>query len=693
MSRPIFDTGKDYQKKTATWVRQRVADRQGRCFLDNGDQSGVILADGVGMGKTWEALAASVLIIYGLRLRKRKGRILIVCPPNLITKWEDELSTSSDFRNRLSKWVRLHNTRTAIIIEETLASVVPVRRSAHVKTTKKYGKRKIESGTYIVSHGLLQKNGTCLKAICNQKWDVIIIDEAHQIKARKALINVDDKSDGKRCKHKILLSATPFQLNPKEWNDLAHLIVDGKTILKHPEVKVYLKAVDERFKSHKANGPTKQQVRDAENILKKVVARTFPIKSNRTYSMLLPDGETKEIQGRIDELDDETIQNIFQYIEAHYELGDIVNNFEKAYLKYRYNLATNEDRTFVATRLRRFLSKGEPKATSPRLEMLRRWSKHTWVSDLNDTIKDGYPRKTIIFTTWVGHRDEGEAESLRKLLSITFNDALQDVRSKNCNNWDIWQRKGAYWIRNLKLKIPETVKYSAWEKCRDQLPIILDRLANDELCSVIAGAQKRFRQSFHNQIQKQLIAIETAWHDYTKSESRNSYEGLGARRRLNDALRVFERWGEKHGLRNVERYTGNENRSALDRVAAGFREVMQPWVLVASNVGAEGIDLQTYTRRIVHYDLEWNPARMEQREGRGDRVGRLLREELAILYCLVPRTYDERMFHQFVARDRWHGVLLGKGGAKLAEDDHNQHVRLEAAKFIKKVRLNLSPKK
>lgn len=87
----------------------------------------------------------------------------------------------------------------------------------------------------------------------------------------------------------------------------------------------------------------------------------------------------------------------------------------------------------------------------------------------------------------------------------------------------------------------------------------------------------------------------------------------------------------------------------------------------------------------MHYDLEWNPARMEQREGRGDRVGR----KLEILYCLVPDTYDERMFHQLVARDRWHGVLLGKPALRL------EAVDLEApilgSKRLQKLRLDLRP--
>ena len=45
-------------------------------------------------------------------------------------------------------------------------------------------------------------------------------------------------------------------------------------------------------------------------------------------------------------------------------------------------------------------------------------------------------------------------------------------------------------------------------------------------------------------------------------------------------------------------------------------------ILIASSVGQEGIDLQTYCRHVVHFDLEWNPARMEQREGRVDRQGK-----------------------------------------------------------------------
>ena len=85
MSRPIFNTGKNYQTATATWARRRLADSSGRCFAHAGDQHGVLLADSVGMGKTWEALAAATLILHGSQKGKR-GKVLVLCPPNLVTK-------------------------------------------------------------------------------------------------------------------------------------------------------------------------------------------------------------------------------------------------------------------------------------------------------------------------------------------------------------------------------------------------------------------------------------------------------------------------------------------------------------------------------------------------------------------------------------------------------------------------------
>lgn len=47
---------------------------------------------------------------------------------------------------------------------------------------------------------------------------------------------------------------------------------------------------------------------------------------------------------------------------------------------------------------------------------------------------------------------------------------------------------------------------------------------------------------------------------------------------------------------------------------------LAPRHLITTDVAAEGLDLHR-AERVVHYDLPWTPARMEQREGRARRVG------------------------------------------------------------------------
>ena len=44
-------------------------------------------------------------------------------------------------------------------------------------------------------------------------------------------------------------------------------------------------------------------------------------------------------------------------------------------------------------------------------------------------------------------------------------------------------------------------------------------------------------------------------------------------------------------------------------------------ILLGTDAAAEGLNLQTTARYVIHYDLPWNPSRIEQRNGRVDRHG------------------------------------------------------------------------
>ena len=41
-----------------------------------------------------------------------------------------------------------------------------------------------------------------------------------------------------------------------------------------------------------------------------------------------------------------------------------------------------------------------------------------------------------------------------------------------------------------------------------------------------------------------------------------------------------------------------------------------PFILLLSQVGAEGLDMQKACKTVIHHDLHWNPTVLEQREGR-----------------------------------------------------------------------------
>ena len=44
-------------------------------------------------------------------------------------------------------------------------------------------------------------------------------------------------------------------------------------------------------------------------------------------------------------------------------------------------------------------------------------------------------------------------------------------------------------------------------------------------------------------------------------------------------------------------------------------------ILLATDAASEGIDLQAHCHRVIHYDIPFNPNRLEQRIGRVDRFG------------------------------------------------------------------------
>lgn len=88
--------------------------------------------------------------------------------------------------------------------------------------------------------------------------------------------------------------------------------------------------------------------------------------------------------------------------------------------------------------------------------------------------------------------------------------------------------------------------------------------------------------------------------------------------------------------------------STKDEIIEEFRDADGPNVLLSSEVGSEGIDLQ-FCRFVVNYDLPWNPMRVEQRIGRLDRLGQKA-ERISIINLVVENTIEDRILMRLYER-------------------------------------------
>ncbi|MBD2112539.1 MULTISPECIES: DISARM system SNF2-like helicase DrmD [Cyanophyceae] len=79
-----------------------------------------------------------------------------------------------------------------------------------------------------------------------------------------------------------------------------------------------------------------------------------------------------------------------------------------------------------------------------------------------------------------------------------------------------------------------------------------------------------------------------------------------------------------------------------EKVKAAFQtdpEKSPVRILLATDAASEGLDLQNYCSRLIHYEIPWNPNRMEQRNGRIDRHGQ--RAASVQVYHFVGKGYRE----------------------------------------------------
>ncbi len=115
---------------------------------------------------------------------------------------------------------------------------------------------------------------------------------------------------------------------------------------------------------------------------------------------------------------------------------------------------------------------------------------------------------------------------------------------------------------------------------------------------------------------------------------------------------------ERIAILNAEVASASADRQRIAQEFNGSLEADPKYdIVIANAIAYEGIDLQTRTCAIHHLDLPWEPATLQQRNGRGVRQGNTL-GAIGIYYYFARRSQDGLRFNLIQGKRGWMTQLI-----------------------------------
>ena len=108
-------------------------------------------------------------------------------------------------------------------------------------------------------------------------------------------------------------------------------------------------------------------------------------------------------------------------------------------------------------------------------------------------------------------------------------------------------------------------------------------------------------------------------------------------------------------------------------------------ILIATDVISEGLNLQRLASCIIHYELPWNPNRLEQRNGRIDRIGQQ-RENVHIRTFVLDKTLDKDILDLLITKANNIREDRGYSAAYFGDEEYIKSVLQEASDRSRKRR-------
>lgn len=583
---------------------------------------GVMLADEVGGGKTFETLAIISKALLEKKSVRERFRVLIIANPSIRLKWEWKENDCD-----IHKFINQTNiTKTAN------GRLTNFFRDQKIITKKAEWKEiyKSNQGVWLSSFPSIPSvkdgGGDNAKFMMEADFpknffDWIIVDEAHALKAgsidkaeetskldgvsvRKinAVLNTNDKAKI------LLLTATPFQNNTKELKQLLGLL--------------------ERNDSKSTNSITNLIANGLDALEKQI----------------------KELTDKPEDITEADLKTLRKNIDhdIHTLIGDESLGLERPKMESISNKVAP-----CKNGLDDYL----------RDVMVRNTKELLTITPVESTLTEQEQLQYLLYRDLVGKKEVEDNNTENPMFSTKLSQLVSSDESYSKNN--IHKKKNEA-INNLLVK--NTVVEAKYTK-------LIEKIKEIKISK-----------------QKNVIIVFVSWldsvtnlEDKLKSEfNKDSVFTLTGNTPTNERKKVLE---EHVANRNKEvNKSNNENKI----------------ILIVSRVGNEGLDFDKFSNRVIHYDNNFNPAVIDQRNGRVYRGSNITSknkktqaDDIEIYQLFIQGTYDQRILLIEQEKRKLKNFYLGDHSLQqvLEKILDNHKDEQEILKVLKTITIDLTPSK
>jgi len=521
----------------------------------------MLIADAIGLGKTITALRTLMVIS---KYRKLK-RVLIAVPSVLVDQWLDEMR---------SMGININKERQ--LIDRKLLSFL-----------SKISNRSSElpPNWYIGSMDTL-KRPEYMALLVENKWDAIVVDEAHKLGMPSREPNIRWQNLGKLIRDNkeavvLLLSATPHRGKANDY--LSRLALIDPTLLRTTNVGALEKVFDKRgFYRTTHNTILFRRSKDDINKIYEVEDIFKPC--NMIAVLIEPNNAERIFLRMLTELATE-------YLSRYYN-----------YLRETTSWTTGRIQGLVALLRTVLIKRGlsSPKACVTTFTKLIE-KRGKYIELIEKGLSPERAEEKVLT----------ELEDLERKLDEILSGDSDKYTSREKMDYetieldDIFNEVATYFDRFLsedfreKLKV---VKESAEKilkgEVRDSKLETLKRL----LRVVLEGSSENLPEEFRDLSSGKVIV-------FTEFKDTAKY-----------LFKRIQKWAEEEfGDGSIVSLFTSDNRHKIEDIKRWLSERGRK-VLITTDVAGEGLNLQ-YANVLVNYEIAWSPIRLEQRIGRVWRYG------------------------------------------------------------------------